>query len=725
MTRRRSSRVPAARIVESRSGATEPPEPPTSSADPGLGSWPWIAALVVLVFAAFAPALSGEFLQWDDDDNIGLNHEFRGLDAPHLEWMFTTNRMGPYQPLAWVSLGVDHALYGLSGPEVYPEAPEYHRTSVAIHALAAIAFFFLAKRLLRAPLAAFAAAAFFAIHPLRVESVAWVTERRDVLCGLFYVLAGWAWLRHAEREPDVDASGRRLARTALASLAGGALAWLAIDLSDPKVLALATGGAWMLAASAVLLGIAAWSRGSRGAILALLFFLAALLSKGLAIVLPLVLFVADVWPLRRARDLRTSLACAVEKLPMLALSVLFARIAFWGQQWIPGLMASWEEHTLWKRTLQAFYGLAFYVGKTVVPTRLSPLYDLPPDIRVLDPRFLVPVVAVLAVAVFLLVKRRRFPALAAACAAYALAVAPVLGFSQAGPQLVADRYSYLACLPFALLAGAAIARFERKPMAIAAAAAVLLGFGGLTYAYTGAWKSSTSLWERAHAIDPSSMLANVNLGHARLRHAQGPVDRAARTTLLADANRCFDAARATAEHPLVYAGLAKLKQIEWQLDPQHPKETAEASLEFARRALELAKARSIDNPTYHLDYAVALGNADHPNEAMDELRDYLKKEPDSFAGRCAIGLLYMRVNHDDAAAERELERAVAIEPGAVDAWGNLGIAKQDLGKRDEAIRCYERVLALHPGHPIAQDRLFKLKSRMTVDVVPQDAPKKK
>src|SRR5580765_7586050 len=151
------------------------PESAAPRSEPGLGSWPWIAALVVLVFAAFAPALSGEFLQWDDEDNIALNHDFRGLDAAHLEWMFTTDRMGPYQPLAWVSLGIDHALYGLGGPEVYPEALDYHRTSVAIHALAAVAFFFLAKRLLRAPFAAFVAAAFFAIHPLRVESVAWVT----------------------------------------------------------------------------------------------------------------------------------------------------------------------------------------------------------------------------------------------------------------------------------------------------------------------------------------------------------------------------------------------------------------------------------------------------------------------------------------------------------------------------------------------------------------------
>ena len=694
--------------------------------DPGLGSWPWIAALVVLVFATFAPALSGEFLQWDDEDNIALNHDFRGLDAAHLEWMFTTDRMGPYQPLAWVSLGIDHALYGLGGPEVYPEASEYHRTSVAIHALAAVAFFFLAKRLLRSPFAAFVAAAFFAIHPLRVESVAWVTERRDVLCGLFYVLAAWAWVAYAQAKPDVRDPPSRLRNVALASIAAGALAWCAIDLSDPRALALRSAGPWMLLASAVLLGFATWSRAdparkSGGFTLALLAFLAALLSKGLALVLPLVLLVADVWPLRRAKDLRTFVLCAVEKLPMLVLSVLFARIAFWGQRWIPGVMVSWEDHTLGERILQAFHGLAFYGWKTLLPIRLSPIYELPPDLRLGDPRFLVPVVVVLAVAGVLLAQRRRVPALVAAAVAYALAIAPVLGFSQAGPQLVADRYSYLACLPFALLVGAGVALLPGRSRVPASAAAILV-LGGLTYAYSSTWKTSTSLWEHARAVEPDAFLSSLNLGHARVRQAEATTDRTKRDALLEEAAGLFEAARAHGDAPLAYSGLALVKQRQWQLDPRHPRETAEASLAYARRALEVAKARGVEEPKYHLNLGVALGNAGHPNEALDEIRGYVAEVPDSFLGHQSIGVLLLSIP-DHAGAARELERAVELEPGAVDAWGNLGIAKQELGLRDEAIRCFERVLLLRPGHPVAKDRLFKLKSRMTVEVVPPEAPK--
>jgi tetratricopeptide (TPR) repeat protein len=701
-----------------------PPPPPAPAARPselGLGSWPWIAALVVLVFAAFAPALSGKFLQWDDEDTLALNHDFRGLDGKHLEWMFTTNRMGPYQPLAWVSFGADHALYGLGGPDLYREAPDYHRTSVAIHALAAVACFFLAKRLLSSPFAAFVAAAFFAIHPLRVESVAWVTERRDVLCGLFYVLAAWAWIAYAQATPDVRDPPSRLPKLALASIVAGALAWFAIDLSDPRVLALSSLGPWMLLASAVLLGLATWSRASKGYALALSCFLAALLSKGLALVLPFVLLVADVWPLRRAKDLRTFAACAVEKLPMLALSVLFARIAFWGQHAIPGVMVSWQDHTLGERALQAFYGLSFYVGKTLLPIRLSPIYELPSALGITDVRFLVPLVVVLAVAVFLFVTRRRFPALAAAAVAYAIAIAPVLGFSQAGPQLVADRYSYLACLPLALLAGAAIVRIPSKAR-IAAAAAAFLVLGGLTFAYSRTWRDSVALWEHARAVEPDAFLPALNLGHARVREAEATADKAKRDALLEEAAQLFEAARAHGDPPLAYSGLALVKQRQWQLDPRHPKETADASLAYARRALELAKERQVEEPTYHLNLGVALGNANHPNEALDELRKFVAEVPDSFNGHQSIGVLLLQIP-DHAGAAREHERAVELEPGADDAWGNLGIAKQELGRREEAIRCFERVLALHPGHPVAQDRLFKLKSRMTIDVVPQDAPK--
>jgi tetratricopeptide (TPR) repeat protein len=674
----------------------------------------------VLVFAAFAPALSGEFLQWDDEDNIALNHDFRGLDAAHLEWMFTTDRMGPYQPLAWVSLGIDHALYGLSGPEVYREAPDYHRTSVAIHALAAIACFFLAKRLLSSAFAAFVAAAFFAIHPLRVESVAWVTERRDVLCGLFYVLAAWAWVAYAQAKPDVRDPPSRLRNLALASIVAGALAWFAIDLSDPRALALRDGGPWMLLASAVLLGVATWSRASRGYTLALLAFLAALLSKGLALVLPLVLLVADVWPLRRAKDLRTFAACAVEKLPMLVLSVLFARIAFWGQRWIPG---SWSRGRT-TRSASASCRRSTASRSTSGDAGPAPaLADLRASVRPAHHGPAVPRAGRPRP------RRRGNPRRETASRPGARRGGSRLrdrgrAGARAQPGRPAARRGSLQ-LPRLPAVRAARRRGGRAPSlaiedrglrrgdprARRADLRLLLDLEDLGLAL------GTRARGRARLVP-----AGLESRHARVRQAEATTDKAKRDALLEEAVQLFEEARAHGDPPLASSGLALVRQRQWQLDPRHPKELAEASLEHARRALELAQARHVEEPKYHLNLGVALGNAGHPNEALDELRKFVAEVPDSFLGHQSIGVLLLQIP-DHAGAARELERAVGSSRPAVDAWGNLGIAKQELGQREEAIRCFERVLVLHPGHPVARDRLFKLKSRMTVDVVPQDAPK--
>ena len=101
---------------------------------------------MLAVVAVFWPALGAEFVNFDDDKNILLNERFRGLDGQHLSWMFTTGRMGHYQPLSWLSLGLDHALWGLEGPR-FAESPGYHATNVLLHGLTAVAFYFLVLRL--------------------------------------------------------------------------------------------------------------------------------------------------------------------------------------------------------------------------------------------------------------------------------------------------------------------------------------------------------------------------------------------------------------------------------------------------------------------------------------------------------------------------------------------------------------------------------------------------
>src|SRR5438128_3535895 len=153
----------------------------------------WLAPLLValLTLIAFLPALQNQFVNWDDKDNFRDNPHYRGLGWTHLRWMWTTHR-GHYIPLTWMTLGLDYLLWDMN-------PVGYHLTSLLLHAANAVVFFFVVRRILTRALpsserghalavSAGVAALVFAIHPLRVESVAWVTERRDVLSGLCYLV---------------------------------------------------------------------------------------------------------------------------------------------------------------------------------------------------------------------------------------------------------------------------------------------------------------------------------------------------------------------------------------------------------------------------------------------------------------------------------------------------------------------------------------------------------
>src|SRR5213593_394685 len=169
-------------------------EPVPSALPQRRGFWLVPALIALVTFAAFLPVLQNQFVDWDDQRNFLDNHHYRGLGWTHLRWMWTTH-LGHYIPLTWMTLGLDYLLWGM-------KPFGYHLTNLLLHTANAVVFYFLARRLLELALpgpgargqaslalSAGGAALLFAIHPLRVESVAWATERRDVLSGLFYLSA--------------------------------------------------------------------------------------------------------------------------------------------------------------------------------------------------------------------------------------------------------------------------------------------------------------------------------------------------------------------------------------------------------------------------------------------------------------------------------------------------------------------------------------------------------
>src|SRR5881296_3101655 len=312
-------------------------------ASPSAQRWVrWLAPLLValLTLTAFLPTLQNQFVAWDDDKNFLKNPHYRGLGWSHLRWMWTTFNLGHYIPLTWMTLGLDYVLWGMN-------PVGYHLTSLLLHAANAVVFFFIARRLLTLALpspserghalavAAGFAALVFAIHPLRVESVAWVTERRDVLSGLFYLSAIVIYLWACE---------------------GGA-----------------RGRGWYW------LSVAA--------------FVFALLSKSMVVNLPVVLLILDAYPLQRLGGSlgwwsEPARRIYVEKIPFVLLAAAASAIAVMAQSSVHAAI-SLAQLSVAGRLAISTYGLSFYLWKMVAPVNLSPLYELPSTVNPWAPPFIV------------------------------------------------------------------------------------------------------------------------------------------------------------------------------------------------------------------------------------------------------------------------------------------------------------------------------------------------
>jgi len=429
-------------------------------------------AIFVIVFLSFLPALDGQFLDWDDRENLVRNAGYRGLGWAQLKWMFTTTVLGHYIPLTWLSFGINYTLGGLN-----PWG--YHLLNLLLHSANAALFYVVARRLLAAGIegtssqtwrltagAAFAALV-FGVHPLRVESVAWITERRDVLCGFFFLLAILAWLRAIERPGGPD---RR----------------------------------WQL--------------------LSLAAFLASLLSKAASMPLPGVLVLLDLYPLGRlkARGWRSVL---LEKLPHFALAAGAAGLALVALRISGVSVTSYQSYGAGARLAMTAYSLVFYPWKFLWPSGLSPLYELPARVDPMALQFLLPMIAFFLVTAALIPFRRRWAGALAAWAFSAIMVLPVSGVVHAGYQLAHDRYSYLSGLGFAVLAGAALIwvldagergrlRSPIVGLLMATAALLVLTWSADTWRQSRVWRDSENLWRWAVDRDPACAVCHNNLGTA-------------------------------------------------------------------------------------------------------------------------------------------------------------------------------------------------------------------
>jgi protein O-mannosyl-transferase len=583
----------------------------------------WACAAAVLTFLAFSPVLRNGFVDFDDPENFLTNLSYRGLGLSELKWMWTTFHMGPYMPLTWMSHGLDYLLWGLDPFGV-------HLASLLIHAANAALFFLLALRLLGRAfpekekadllLPAAVAALFFSVHPLRVESVAWATERRDVLAGFFLLLTALSYLRMA----DAGESGRRR----------------------------------RLAATVALYALS-------------------LLSKASGMTLPAVLLVLDVFVLRRTGAGRTR-AVLWEKVPFLLAALAAAVLAVHGQE-AAGATSPASLYGPSARAAFIGYGVVFYLLKTLLPFGLSPVYTIPQAVRLTEWPFSFCLALAVALTALLFLLRRRSPGLWAAWLAYGLLLAPVSGIFQSGPQIAADRISYFCCLGWALFPGAAALRFGRA--GVAASAAVLLALGTLTWRQTGVWKDSETLWSHALKLDPGHYIAHNNLGLRRaadgdLAGAIGHYVQALQTRPgfvlamnnlglayeaqgdLEKAERCYR--NALDSHPRFDPAWINMGNVSLR------KGDLASAAEHYGKALDL----SPDQPDALNGLGVVALGRRSPGEAAAYFERSLRARPDFAPALNNLGLALARQGRHGEAVRR-FEEALRIDPGHAKARKNL------------------------------------------------------
>jgi len=429
--------------------------------DPVLAA---LAALALVLFAAwaYAPVLQAQFINFDDTDYVTANEQVRaGLSAAGTLWAFTATHASNWHPLTWLSHMLDVQLFGL-------DAAAHHRTNLVLHLANTVLLLLALRRLTGRFWPSLAVAGLFALHPLHVESVAWVAERKDVLSSFFFFLALYLYAGYG-RTPSA--------------------------------------GRYIALCGATALG---------------------LMAKPMLVTLPCVLLLLDYWPLERlahnapekqgapgklTRRRLSFLRLAAEKLPLLALAGLAAFMVIAASRQA-GAMASLDELGMTARIANAVAAYLDYLIKLVAPTGLAVYYPLrtTPAWEAAVAAFLL-----LAISTAAFTLRRKAPYLLVGWLWFLGMLVPVVGLVQVGGQAMADRYTYLPALGLflALVWGAADLAAQRKAYKIAAALAGLVTFVALGLATRGQaafWKNSETLYTRALSVTAKNFIVQYNLG---------------------------------------------------------------------------------------------------------------------------------------------------------------------------------------------------------------------
>jgi len=648
--------------------------------------------LVIATVGVYWPVVHHEFVNLDDFDYVTQNPPVSsGLTWAGVGWAFQSNHSGNWHPLTWVSHMLDAQVYGLN-------AGGHHFTNVLFHAANVFLLFLLLNRMTGAVWQSGIVAALFAFHPLHVESVAWVAERKDVLSAFFFMLTLSAYTSYvgATREAAIPrtASGRRF---------------------------------WYLTA--------------------LLLFALGLMAKPMLVTLPCVLLLLDFWPFRRvaseqpARFLRSLGPLAVEKIPFFVLSLASSIVTVWAQR-AGQAVVSFDALPFGARLINAFCSYLGYLQKLFWPADLSVFYPhlgQPPLSQLVLAGLLMGILSVLA-----LRNARRAPFLLMGWLWYLGTLVPVIGLVQVGGQAMADRYMYLPSIgPFIMLVWGVDALFNTLKarrilitLAVAGAAACAV----LSCFQLRHWKDGKTLFVHAREVTPRNYLACLILGNIfaqenRFDDALKFFDEAVsskpenpephlyagrvfeKKAAFAEAEASYNQALAlNPNYPEAHVGLGsalahqkrlpealehyaaalQLNPAFWEAEAGmglvlESMEKFEEALPHLRRVVDLKAS----NPEAHFSLGIALAGTGQTNEARQHFDAALKLDP-RFADSLFESGQALAAEGQAAAAVARFNAVLSLDPGRAEAHAQLGLVLAQQGQLEAAIPHFQEAIRLQP-----------------------------
>jgi protein O-mannosyl-transferase len=614
----------------------------------------WLAALLLAVatLAVYAPARHFAFVNYDDSEYVYENpHVLTGLTLKNVAWAFTSFYACNWHPLTWISHMLDCQLWGTN-------AGMHHLVNVLFHAANTVLLFIVLRKMTGAMWRPALVAALFAWHPLHVESVAWIAERKDVLSTLFWMLALMAYTQYA-RNPN----------------------------------------RWRY-------------------LLVLVLFILGLMSKPMVVTLPFVMLLLDYWPLQRLNPPGVNLRRLVlEKVPLLVVAGGSCVVTCLAQQSEKAIQTL-GNLPLALRLGNAMTSYAVYLKKMFWPTDLAVFYPHPASI----PSWELTGAALLLAGITALViaMRSRCPCLLVGWFWFVGTLIPVIGLVQVGDQALADRYTYVSSLGVLIAVVWGMEALTRRwrhrviPLSLVSLSVVILCVL-LTWRQLGYWQNTETLFGHALKVSPDNYRAHYNLGCAlgekgddaeAIHHYEEAIRLRPN---FADA-RCNLAVELIRENRLDEAAQQLLEVIRLQPDAWDARNnlgmifSKKGRVDEALFQFQAAVRLKPDSAEARNNFGMVLMQAGRMNEAISQFQAAVRLKPDYAEARNRCGLALARQGRTSEAIS-QFQAAVRLKPDFAEARSNLGVVLVQSGRLDEAIRQFQEAIRLDPTYAPAQKNL--------------------